>query len=176
MKKILSFFVGLIWVLSALGQSGIKLSSSFSFNVNKIIYDGIYPIYKTTGIGLGLQLGLSNQTIFKPIIEIDWDRFAKSTDMVSITLEGKDVIKHRTYNLFMGSDFRIYKNFKMEVLVGPSFLDSYTYLGLKSAMIYSFGKNERFFGKVSLTYIRTLYDNIYEPFAYMTFSAGIKIF
>jgi hypothetical protein len=176
MKKSILLFSLLIWMVNIYSQDKVRMTASFDLHLNHITYDPLRP-YKTTGRGGGLQIGMDMNTAFSPILEIDEDTYTMgSQEMVYITFNGKDVRKHLAFNFLGGVKANIFKGLKINLLIGPSFLDSYRYLAIKPAMLYCFGNNERFFGKIAFTYIRTIYGDTYQPFEYLSFSAGIKIF
>jgi hypothetical protein len=175
-KKSGLLLILLFFALTVFSQDKVKMTSSFDLHLNHISYDPLRP-YKTTGRGGGLQIGINMHTAFNPILEIDEDNYTIGPqEMNYITFNGKDVRKHFAINILGGVNMGVYKGLKMNFLIGPSFLDSYRYLAIKPAMLYCFGKNERFFGKIALTYIRTIYGDTIQPFEYLSFSAGIKIF
>jgi len=176
-KKSVLLFALLICALDIYSQDKVRMTASFDLHLNRVFYDPLVPNMKTTGRGGGLQIGLDMNTAFNPILEIDEDTYTIGPqELVYVTYKGKDVRKHLAFNILGGVEVGIYKGLKMDFLIGPSFLDSYTYLALKPAMQYSFGKNERFFGKAAFTFVRTIYGDTYQPFEYLSFSAGIKIF
>jgi hypothetical protein len=177
MKRSFLIFAGLTFAMNIFCQDHVRITASFDLHLNRVFYNATLPYEKSTGYGYGFQLGLESNTAFSPVLEYDFEKFFMgSQELVYITFKGKNVKKTRSFNFFGGAELDIFKGLKMDLLIGPCFLDSYKYLAIKPAMGYSFGKNERFFGKASFTYIRTIYGDTDQPYEYLSFSAGIKIF
>jgi len=163
--------------MNIFSQDKIKMTASFDLHLNPVYYDPVKPGPGTVGRGFGFQMGLILNTAFMPILEYDYDEyFMGPQELVYITYKGKNVKKSKAFNCFGGLEITIFKGLKMDFLIGTSFLDSYKYLAVKPAMLYSFGKNERFFGKIAFTYVRTIYGDTVQPFEYYSVSAGVKIF
>jgi hypothetical protein len=154
-----------------LGQNTKKLSLLGCFQVNQVIYDKVNPDNKPTGFGYGIQLKYVNPSKFEPLIELGWDRIQKYVEF-----EGMKITKSQCFNFFIGTDFEIFSGLKFEFILGASFVDSYACWGFKPAIAYNFGKNERFFGKVSLTHTLPKYGGNIEPFGYLNLGIGIKVF
>jgi hypothetical protein len=171
-----SIFVIMALLISdiILGQNTNKLSLYGSIQLNQVIYDGVNSD-RQTGFGYSVQLKFMNNSRFEPMLDFGLDRIQKYEDFTH-TYEGRDIVKFQCYNLFLGTDFKIVKGFKFEIVLGASIIDSYTSWGFKPAVIYCFGKNERFFGKVSLTHTLPKYGENVEPFGYLNFGFGIKLF
>jgi hypothetical protein len=172
--KSLFVLVALLVSEVLIGQNTNKLSLNGSFQVNQVIYDGVNSD-RQTGFGYSVQLKFMNKSKFEPLLNLDWDRIQKYEDFTH-TYEGRDIVKFQSYNLFLGTDFKIGKGFKFEFVLAASIIDSYACWGFKSAVLYCFGKNERFFGKVSLTHTLPKYGENIKPFGYLNFGFGIKVF
>jgi hypothetical protein len=168
-----SLFVIIALLIShlLLGQNTNKLSLFGCFQVNQVIYDKVNPDNKPTGFGYGIQLKYVNPSKFEPLIELGWDRIQKYVEF-----EGMKITKSQCFNFFIGTDFEIFSGFKLEFVLGASIIDSYASWGFKPAVLYCFGKNERFYGKVSLTHTLPKYGENIEPFGYLNFGFGIKVF
>jgi len=134
MKKYILIAFIFFTLFDAAAQSQRKMSTYLSAQFNKTIYD------RTLGnnpwsVGIGLQAFLNNKTKFKPVIELTADASIADDDVLRLSPDGKaiedadDVI-----NLFEGASFHSAKQVYLLFTLGPSFINSSTYFGIKPSV------------------------------------------
>ncbi|MEI6062199.1 MAG: hypothetical protein WCR72_15970 [Bacteroidota bacterium] len=173
MRKLVILLVSCFLTLNILGQQSRKVSLFFNFQANKTVYDRV--MQNANGAGPGLELFLNTSTKFKPILEFNWDLF--STSDVMISKDGNELVKKRSVpSIFIGASYNPLNRLYITFTLGPSFINSEVYLGIKPCVGYYFGRKERFTAKISLTNIfeRDAAGN--EPFGYMNFGLGARLF
>jgi hypothetical protein len=110
------------------------------------------------------------------LIEFSRDRIQWSEDFFMDIYNGRDINKFLIYNILIGADFKIIANLKVELGLGLSIIDSCPCWGFKPAVRYSFGKKERFFGKIALTHTLPKYGDETMPYGYLNVGGGVRIF
>ena len=176
MKK--SGFIVICCMVSCVAdaQSKHAFFSYFSIQPNRSVYDRVYPYAYQNGLGLGLEAGFNTETGISPLVDITMDRLRFMDDDVFGTFEGKNLKKNNIRNLFFGTRIQIYKGLNVSFVMGPSFVDSYRYLGMKPGIFYVFGNNGRFQAMVCLTHILASYGNDIKPFGYVNVGIGVRMF
>ncbi len=173
MRKLVILTVSCFLTLNILGQQSKKVSLFFNLQANKTLYDRVMP--NANGAGAGLELFLNTSTKFKPILEFNWDVF--STSDVMIFQDGNELVKKRSVPyVFIGTSYNPLKRLYFTFTFGPSFINSEVYLGIKPCVAYYIGRKERFTAKISLTNIFERDDAGNEPFGYMNFGLGVRLF
>lgn len=161
------------------GQTERKVSTFLSAQYNKTIYD------RTLGnnpwsIGLGLQVFLNTKTKFKPAIELTADGSLEDDKVQRLASDNKPVNDARgVINLFAGSSFLPTQNFYLSFVLGPSFRNNNTYLGIKPSIGIYFSKKQKVTGRISyinvfnreLNYQETTKDD----FGSISFAIAIKL-
>ncbi|MEP6597258.1 MAG: hypothetical protein ABJA71_14995 [Ginsengibacter sp.] len=157
------------------GQSQRKVNTYFFVQGNKTVYDRTIT-NNSVGFGLGLQAFLNNKSKFKPTIEVNNNIFGGTKELY-LTTDGKPIYgKSEVTNIFFGYTFSLADNFYVGFILGPSFIDSDPYLGIKPKVGFYFSEKKRISGTLSLTSIFQR-DNISnKSFGYFSLGMGFKLF
>ena len=173
MKKLLILISGCFIAIQIFGQQERKVAFYLNFQVNNSIYDRIQ--HNSRGFGPGLEILLNTNSKFKPILESSWDIFLISKDMVFI--DGKELVKKpKAPGIYIGTSYHPLNKLYFAFTLGPSFINSDVYLGIKPCIGFYFDKKQRFTAKLSLTNIFQRDEASKEPFGYMSLGIGIKLF
>jgi hypothetical protein len=180
MKKIFIPILICFATLQAVAQKQDKISGYFLLHYYKTMYDrtlGNNP----SGVGIGVQTMINTKSIFSPIIEINAQGSLENDDVLRLTKNGNAVPDARgIINVFAGSAFRITHHFNFSFDMGPSFINSNTYLGVKPSCNFYFSKKKRITAQVSYLNIFNRAWNYEETkkldFGSLNLSVGIKLF
>lgn len=148
-KRFIITCISLLILSGANAQTQNKISTYFSVQYNKTIYD------RTDGnnpwsVGLGLQTVYNNQTKFKPAIELTIDGAIADDKLIRLDSHGQEVQEADVVtNLFAGTAFHPSQQFYISFLCGPSFINSNTYFGIKPSIGYYFSTKQKLGLKVS---------------------------
>jgi len=174
MKKLLILVSGCFIAIQIFGQQERKVAFYLNFQVNNSIYDRIQ--HNSRGFGPGLEILLNTNSKFKPKLEFNWDIFSVTDVMVS-TIDGKELVKKtKVPTIFIGTSYHPLNKLYFTFTLGPSFIRSDVYLGIKPCIGFYFAKKQRFTAKLSLTNIFQRDEASKEPFGYMSLGIGIKLF
>jgi hypothetical protein len=179
-KKILMPILICFAALQAVAQKQDKISGYFLFDYNTTLYDrtlGNNP----SGVGIGIQTMINTKSIFSPLIEINAQGSLEDDDVFRLTKNGEAVPDARgIINAFAGSAFRISNHFNFSFDMGPSFINSNTYFGIKPSCNFYFSKKKRITAQVSYLNIFNRTFNYEETkkvdFGSLNLSLGIKLF
>ncbi len=180
MKKIsILFFLSFV-TLHVVAQKQDKISGYFLFDYNTTLYDrtlGNNP----SDVGIGVQTMINTKSIFNPLIEINAQGALEDDDVFRLTKNGEGVPDARgIINVFAGSVFRISNHFNFSLDMGPSFINSNTYFGIKPSCNFYFSKKKRITAQVSYLNIFNRALNYEETkkidFGSLNLSLGIKLF
>jgi hypothetical protein len=173
MKKsilsIISFFI----MLQISAQTERAISMYLSLHSAKVIYDRVNT---GNGAGLGIEFMLNTKGEVKPKMEFDYDLFG-GTDIIKLNREGQELFqKYKVPCVFIGVFYNPINRVNLSFNLGTSFFNSMTYFAVKPSIVIYFDKKQRFEGKVSLTNIFQRDIAGKEPFGYLSFGIGIKLF
>jgi hypothetical protein len=176
MHKFVSTSLACFILTLAFGQTERKVSTYLSLQFNKTIYDrtlGNNP----WGVGLELQTFINNKTKFKPTIELSGDVYIEDDKLLRLTPDGKAIDDiSGIINVFAGSSFHPTKSIYLSFLLGPSFLNDKTLLGIKQSFGFSLTKNKRLTGKISYINIFNREQTSNEDFGSISAAIGLKLF
>jgi len=146
--KILVLSMALQFILPQIfAQKQRSVSLYIDLHVNKTIYDRTFS-NNSAGFGFGAQAFINTKTKFKPDIEINGDIFG-GTKQLFLTLDGKHIYaKDGVSNILVGATYHPSSNYYVEFNLGPTFLNSNTYLGIKPIIGFYF-LNQRITTKIS---------------------------
>jgi hypothetical protein len=180
MQKILTTFLCCFFLLQSFGQTQRKISSYLSVQYNKTIYDRTFG-NNPWSVGLGLQTFLNGKTKFKPTIDFTANGSLEDDKVLRLTSDNKPVKDARSViNLFAGSSFLATQNFYLSFVLGPSFINSNTYLGIKPSIGFYFSKKQSVTAQISYINIFNRELNYQgtkkENFGSVSFAIVIKLF
>jgi len=180
MKKYILIAFPFFVLCNTAAQTQRKISTYLSAQFNKTIYD------RTLGnspwsVGAGLRAFLNNKTKFKPIIELTVDVSVADDDVLRLSPDGKAVEDaDGIINLFGGASFQPAKQFYLSFTLGPSFINSNTYFGIKPSIGFYLSKSQKLTARISYINIfnRALNyeENKKDDFGSISFSMAIKLF
>lgn len=182
MRKILIILSGcLILNINSLGQTKSRISMDISLHGINTIYDKVDKVYhkehyKQKGLGLDLSFSIGTNSKFSPQVDVIADFIMSTVPGIALIIDGKSTHKYSAYNIFIGSSYQVVKHFKLSFTIGTSFINSYTYLGMKPELCYSIGNKERVKIMFSLTHIRPKYGGKVYPFGYLGLGVGYRLF
>jgi hypothetical protein len=180
MKKVLMFIFICFATLHVFAQKQDKVSGYFLFDYNTTLNDrtlGNNP----SGVGIGVQTMINTKSIFSPLIEINAQGALEDDDVLRLTKNGEAVPDARgIINVFAGSAVKFSNYFSFSFDMGPSFINSNTYFGIKPSCNFYFSKKKRITAQVSYLNIFNRAQNYEETkkldFGSLNLSVGIKLF
>jgi len=180
MKKILIPILICFAVSKAVAQKQDKISGYFLLDYYTTFYDrtlGNNP----SGVGIGIQTMINTRSIFSPLIEINAQGALEDDDVFRLTKNGDAAPDARgIINVFAGSVLKISNHFNFSFDMGPSFINSNIYIGIKPSCDFYFSKKKRITAQVSYLNIFNRALN-YEKtkkvdFGSLNLGLGIKLF
>ena len=166
--------------MQAFAQKQDKISGYFLLNYCTTLYD------RTLGnnpseVGIEVQTMIKTKSIFNPMIEINAQGALEDDDVLRLTKNGDAVPDARgIINVFAGSAFRISNHFNFSFDMGPSFINTNTYFGIKPSCNFYFSKKKRITAQVSYLNIFNRTLNYAETkkldFGSLNLGVGIKLF
>jgi hypothetical protein len=127
------------------------------------------------GIGLGLQAFYNNRSRFRPSLELTSDLYLEDDKVQRLSADGLPLQSIPTVtNLFAGSAFRITQSFYLSFLMGPSFINGQTLLGIKPSVAFFLCRNQRWLADFS--YIRIFNREEKKDFVSISGSIGLRMF
>jgi hypothetical protein len=173
MKKSILLIISFFIALQISAQTERATSMYLSFHGNQTIYDRVNT---GGGAGVGIEFMLNTKGKIKPKMEFDYDIFS-GTDLLKLNNEGQVIFQKRNVPcVFIGVLYNPINRVNLSLNLGTSFFNSKTYFAVKPSIGIYFDKKQRFEGKVSLTNIFQRDDAGKEPFGYLNFGIGIKLF
>jgi hypothetical protein len=169
------FFLPLLIATSCFGQTDRKLSTFFSFQVNKTLYDRT-KFNNSGGIGLGLHTFLNTKTLIKPTLEINADLFA-GTKVLYLTADGKPIYgKHSMLSIHAGPSFSVTDRLFIATTIGSHIYNSDVHFGVRPFVGFYPSKRKLWSAKVSFTNVFQQDHISNESFGYASFGLAAKLF
>lgn len=174
MKKLLILTFCFSFTLTIFGQNEKKLSFYIGLYRNWSIYDAKYST-NGNGIGLNIDSYLNTKSRIKAKLEVNGNMF-NNYDLYIVDLEGHHTPdKSGTACVFFGPAYNLSDKIEVSFNVGPCFIQSDLYLGLKPCVILYPGTKKIFKLELSLT-------NIFQPdaigggpFGFISFGIGVRL-
>lgn len=173
LKKIIVTLLTCFILVLSFGQKQRKISTYLSAHFNLTIYD-VTVSNNPCGVGLGVQSFLNTATTFKPTIEITADTYFAGSKNV-ILMYADDVVESMV-NLFAGASFHPTQSTFFSFLLGPSFINGETKLGIKPSFGFYFSKSKGWEGKLSFINVFNRVRSEDMDFGSFSLSAARKLF
>jgi hypothetical protein len=178
MQKLLVTLIFCFFLLPSFAQTkGIDLNLQVQYN--RTLHDytsGNNP----WGIGLGLQAFYQNKSRFKPTVELTVDLYLEDDKVFRLNPDGSFPEKNNSVddmiNLFAGSSFQATKNMYVSFVVGPSFINGQTFLGIKPLLGFFLSGNQKWTGKISYINILNRTKLTGEDFGSISLAVGVNLF
>ena len=143
MKKIIILLLICFTTLHAIAQKQDKISGFFLLDYSTTMNDrtlGNNP----SAVGINVQVMMKTKTAFEPLIKIAAQSSLENDDVYRLTPDGKGVPDARSIiNVFAGSSFNPSKHFYLSFLLGPSFINNNTYLGIEPSIGFYFSEKKK---------------------------------
>jgi hypothetical protein len=180
MKMLLTLLAACFLIMQANAQQKTKLSICMSSQYNQTIYD------RTSGnnpwsAGFGAQAFLQTGKKFVPMTDITADAYLADDKVLRLSKTGIPVSDaNGVLNIFAGVQYQASNFFYLSFSAGPSFINSNSYLGVKSSAGFYFSKSQKVTGRFFYTNIFNREYNYEETkkldFGSLGISIGITLF
>ncbi|MBC6490690.1 hypothetical protein ACFSQD_00905 [Flavihumibacter stibioxidans] len=176
MQKFITTFSLCFILTQSFCQTQRKVSTYLQGQYNKTIYDrtiGNNP----WGMGLGLQLFLTNNSKLKPTIDLTADAYLEDDKVFRMNSDGTEIVDiGGMVNVFAGASFYPTKTMYLSLVSGPSFVSGQTLLAMKPSFGFYFSEKQRWTGKVSYINVFNRDKKTKEDFGSISLSLGVKLF
>ncbi|MES2647789.1 MAG: hypothetical protein V4717_12980 [Bacteroidota bacterium] len=172
------FFTAILltsFLLNGFGQTQKKVAFYVTTQFNQTLYD-ITRGNNQSGFGAGGQLFFNNTSHFKPSIELTADLYLLDDKVYRLRPDNSsyDVVRGMI-NLLGGFSYQPGTNFNAGVSAGPSFVAGKTLFGIKPAIGFFFGKNQRMMGKFSYLNVFDRDKETGKDFGAISLGIGLRL-
>jgi hypothetical protein len=159
-----------------LANAQLKISSYLSAQYNKTIYDITFG-NNPSGVGLGIETIINSASKFKPAIEITADVYLENDKVLRMTTTGEEIEDvGGMINVFGGSVFNPNQKIFISFMLGPSFINGNTLLGIKPSLGFYFSEKQRWKARMSYINIFNRDKLNKKDFGNLSFAIALKLF
>ena len=174
MKKSQLLFLAFL-PLFCFAQEKHKLHSYIAFHVDATMYDRTRT-NNAGGFGGGLETYLLTNSKFRPTLAVSGDAFGGTKEMY-LTSDGRPIYaKSTVVSILAGSTYQASERVYINLAAGPSFFNSDVHMSLRPTIGVYFPANRQFVFKTSFTHVWQHDDISNEPFGFLNFGLGIRLF
>jgi hypothetical protein len=161
--------------LFCIAQEKHKVHTYLDFHVNTTVYDRTRS-NNAGGFGGGFETYLRTRSKFRPTLAVSGEAFGGTKELY-LTADGRPIYaKSSLLSILAGSSYEGNGRMFINLAAGPSFFNSVVHLAVRPTIGVYFPANRQFVFKTSFTHIWQRDEISNDPFGFLSFAIGIRLF